>query len=111
MVFSVFIIGLALILLKRYNLLTGLFAGAIWSTVNILLTIQILSGIAEKRLRSRMAALLLIKFPLLYGVGAWMLFSRIFLLIGLGIGLFLIFPALGMAYLWNRQDMARHSLN
>lgn len=69
----------------------GLFVGALWGNVNLFLITFLVQNVLLTRKPLQMALLILLKFPLLYGVGFFLLSSDIWdpwlLLIGLSISL------------------------
>lgn len=56
----------------------GFIAGAGWSAINIISTINILKIGVLKKDPARLYALVLLKFPLLYLAGFWLLSSGVF---------------------------------
>ncbi len=75
----------------------GTMAGALWSIVNFLLTTRIMrvaTAANEEKNKKRLGFLLLVKFPVLYGLGLLLIASGVFPVYSLILGLFSIFVAL-----------------
>ncbi len=73
----------------------GTMAGALWSIVNFFLTTRIMSVIvSEEKKKKWLAFLLLVKFPILYGLGLLLIVSGFFPVYSLILGLFSIFVAM-----------------
>ena len=81
----------------------GLTMAAIWSVVNFSLVIRILKIAVLKEPKTNLRRILMIKFPVLYLAGFWILNSRIFptasILTGMGLALLLI----GVVTVWPKQ--------
>jgi hypothetical protein len=69
----------------------GFFAGAIWSCLNIYFLYQLLHQIILQSTKSalKILGLFVLKFPLLYGIGLWLLQNSNFSVWSLSLGLFL----------------------
>ncbi len=80
--------AMVLALMHRFNFALGLAAGSAWSIINFVLLIKILEIAILHRDKEKLTLILLIKFPLLYLVGFFILTSKFFpaysLLLGLG---------------------------
>ncbi len=81
----------------------GLTMAAIWSVVNFSLVIKILKIAVLREPKTDLRLILMIKFPVLYLAGFWILNSRIFptasILTGMGLALVLI----GVVTVWPKQ--------
>lgn len=91
----VLVSALILIIAARPYWAIGIMLGAVWSTLNLLLTIKLLKIAILKESKSNLFAFLLLKFPLLYIIGALILVSRLFPAGSLLLGLSSIFLAMG----------------
>ncbi len=82
----------------------GLAAAVIWSVVNFSLVIRILKIAVLKEPKVNLRRILMIKFPVLYLAGFWILNLRIFpassILAGMGLALVLI----GVVTIWQKQS-------
>lgn len=94
----------------RSGWIPGVIVGAVWSTINIIFTIRIFRAIILREARKRIMVFLLIKFPLLYIGGALLLVYRVVSIGGFLVGLGVIFPALGVAFLWKSKLSHNRSL-
>jgi hypothetical protein len=73
----------------------GTMAGALWSIANFFLTTRVMCVVASEEKRKKwLAFLLLVKFPVLYGLGLLLIVSGFFPVYSLILGLFSIFVAL-----------------
>ncbi|MFH0941218.1 MAG: hypothetical protein V1840_05120 [Candidatus Omnitrophota bacterium] len=82
-------------LLKGLEWGMGTMAGALWSIVNFFLTTRVMNVVASEEKRKKyLGFLLLVKFPVLYGLGLLLIVSGIFPVYSLILGLFSIFVAL-----------------
>lgn len=77
----------------------GIVVGALWSVINLSLTINIIEIAVLKRTSSKLRLYLLIKFPLLYLTGGLILIYRVFPVESLIVGLFSVFIAMGIVKL------------
>ncbi|MDD5432389.1 MAG: hypothetical protein PHO70_05320 [Candidatus Omnitrophica bacterium] len=77
----------------------GILLGAAWSLINIIMTVNLLRIAILKKSKSKLWVFLLIKFPVLYLAGGLILFSRVFSLLGLFIGVFSVFLIAGVVRL------------
>jgi hypothetical protein len=81
----------------------GILTAATWLIMNFMLTVKLLNIAVLQRPKSKLSALLLIKFPLLYLLGFLILTSRTFpiasVLWGLGLALLII----GIKSLWPKR--------
>ena len=82
----------------------GLTIAAIWSVVNFSLVIKILKIAILREPKTNLQRILMIKFPVLYLAGFWILNSRIFptasIITGMGLALVLI----GVVTVWPKQS-------
>ncbi len=83
---------------------TGLTVAAVWSVVNFSLVVMILKISVLREPKTNLRRILMIKFPVLYLAGFWILNSRIFptasILTGMGLALVLI----GVVTVWPKQS-------
>ena len=90
-----FLLSLGAGLLKGHEWGMGTMAGALWSIINFFLTTRVMSVVASEEKRKKwLAFLLLVKFPVLYGLGLLLIVSGFFPVYSLILGLFSIFVAL-----------------
>ncbi|OIO35855.1 MAG: hypothetical protein AUJ74_04620 [Candidatus Omnitrophica bacterium CG1_02_44_16] len=95
-----FLLSLGAGLLKGPAWGMGTMAGALWSVVNFFLTTRLMSVAASKdNNKKRLAFLLFVKFPVLYGLGLLLIVSGFFPVYSLILGLFSIFIALRIVVL------------
>jgi len=80
-------IVIALLAMHKLPWAFGFLIGALWSVANMLVTVQLLKIAILKKDKSRLTVLLLVKFPLLYVGGAFILLSRAFPVSGILAGL------------------------
>ena len=82
----------------------GLALAVIWSTVNFSVVVKILKIAVLREPKTNLRRILMIKFPVLYLAGFWILNSRIFptasILTGMGLALVLI----GVVTVWPKQS-------
>ena len=82
----------------------GLTMAAIWSVVNFSLVVRILKIAILREPKTNLRRILMIKFPVLYLAGFWILNSRIFptasILTGMGLALVLV----GVVTVWPKQS-------
>lgn len=82
----------------------GFAMAAIWSVVNFSLVIRILKIAVLKEPKTNLRRILMIKFPVLYLAGFWILNARMFptasILTGMGVALILI----GVVTVWPKQS-------
>jgi hypothetical protein len=95
--------ALVLVLAKKLPWAGGFLIGAVWSTVNFLFLANILKIAILKKDRKKLAALLLMKFPVLYLAGFLVLSMGIFPPLSLLAGLSLILVVMGLIKLWPNQ--------
>lgn len=97
--------GIAAALLFRQEVAwaSGLMVGVIWSVANYSLTINLFEVALLQKDPKRLTRALMIKFPVLYLAGFFLLKCRFFspmgILAGVGIALFVI----GMVNLWQKR--------
>jgi len=85
--------------------LAGFLTGAVWSAINFLLIINILKvGLLQKD-KTRLTAMLLLKFPVLYLLGFLILISRIFPVPSLLLGGFLVLVVMGVIRLCRKPRL------
>jgi len=82
----------------------GILTGAVWLIINFLLTIKLLKVAILQRSKSKLSALLLIKFPLLYLLGFLLLTARAFPAVSLFLGLGLALLIIGVKGLWRKRS-------
>lgn len=95
----VLIIALIIALFKKVSWAEGFLIGAAWSLINFLLIIYILKIALLEKNKSKLTLLLLVKFPVLYLVGFLILVYRLFPVISLLSGAFLVLVLMGVAKL------------
>jgi hypothetical protein len=82
----------------------GLAVAAIWSVVNFSLIVRILETAILKEAKKNLPGVLMIKFPVLYLTGLWILNARIFPGASLLAGMGLTLASIGVATVWPRQS-------
>ena len=82
-------------LIKIVPWIVGFLTGAAWSAVNFWLIIAILKIALLLKDKRRLSLLLLVKFPLLYTLGFFILYSRFFPVYSVLAGASLIFIVIG----------------
>ena len=65
-------------MIKAFYWSAGVLTGAAWSIINFLLLVVIMKAAMVERNRKKVLWLLLIKFPVVYLVGFFILVSRVF---------------------------------
>lgn len=92
-----------LLLRKEVGWASGLMIGIIWSVINFSLTINLFEIALLRKDPKRMTRMLMIKFPVLYLAGFFILTSKLFPLMsivtGIGLALFII----GIVHIWPKQ--------
>ena len=99
--------GAALIINRDTAWAAGYALGVLWWMANLFFTVRILQTISDKSSSSRLRPLILIKFPVLYLVGAFILFSKAFPVMSIVLGSFSVFLIVTMVILW--QNTLRRS--
>ncbi len=87
-------------LMRRYTFGAGLLTGAIWSSVNFYLTLNLLEIASLNKPKKKLLLLLLLKFPVLYLLGFLILMLKFFPISSLLIGISSILLVLGVSSLW-----------
>ena len=72
----------------------GFAAASLWSTGNIWVISIVVGEYFGRRRGSRLAFLLCVKFPILYGLGIWALYQRVVPVLSILIGFHMIFLVL-----------------
>jgi hypothetical protein len=83
----------------------GFLTGAAWSIINFLLIINILKIALLRKDKAKLFVMLLLKFPVLYLVGFLILVSRIFPVLSLILGAFLVLLAMGALRLCLKRSL------
>lgn len=99
----VIIAAIALIFSRRALWGAGLIVGAAWSVINFLLIVNILKVSVLEKPGSKLFAILLAKFPLLYLAGFFILNLKIFPIESLLTGLVSIFLGMGVLKLCQKR--------
>jgi len=81
----------------------GLIVSVVWSLVNFALIVKILEIAILKDTKTNLSRILLIKFPLLYVGGFWLLTSKFFPTTSLLAGMPIALVAIGIASIWHTQ--------
>lgn len=97
------VIAVALLLRRETGWASGLMIGVIWSVLNYSLTLNLFEIALLKKDPKRMGRILMIKFPVLYLAGFFILRSRLFpemsILAGIGLALLVI----GIVNIWPKR--------
>jgi hypothetical protein len=83
--------------------ITAFLVGAAWSAVNFLLIFSILKISILEQPKTKLGAILLIKFPVLYLIGFLILSSGLFPISGIMAGLTLVLLLVGAVKLWPKR--------
>lgn len=98
-----------LAVLGKWMFGAGIIVGAAWSAVNVLVTISLLKMAVLKNSSSKLWAFLLVKFPLLYLTGFFILYYKFFPVMSVLIGLIAVLPVLGIVNLWPKRMQLNQS--
>ena len=90
----------SLTLFHRTPWAIGLLVGASWSIANLLSLVGILRIATLQKPNKKLALILVLKFPVLYIIGFFILVSRLFPVSSLLTGLFSVVLIIGMSKLW-----------
>lgn len=96
-IIAILAISAFFLLQGKTRLAAGVVFGFLWMAVNFFFTLTILNIATLKNPKTRLPALLLIKFPLLYLILFLFLWYKVFSLPGVAIGMGLFFISLGAA--------------
>lgn len=99
------VIGVS-ILLGRFSWGAGFLSGNLWAAANFLFTVGLFKIAASEKNKAKLAAILLVKFPLLYLIGFLLLTSGFFPLSSLLAGLV---PFLAITAIIKNVRSASHS--
>ncbi len=92
-----------LIFMRQERWAGGFAVGALWSSVNFLFTIRILDVAVLRQPKPKLLLFLLVKFPLLYILGLFILISGFFPVWSILAGLFPVLVITGVSGLWRKQ--------
>jgi len=82
--------------MDKWRFVLGFLTGAAWSSVNFLLLVNILKIAILHKPKTKLFLILLIKFPLLYLIGFWLLISGFFPPLSLLAGLTFVLLIVGI---------------
>lgn len=85
-----------LVILHKLVWATGFLAGFCWSLLSLYFTLKLIKTVILKQGLVKLLVLVLIKFPVLYFAGFWLLASRFFPVYSLLIGGVLVFLTFGV---------------
>ncbi len=96
----VFVLALALALMKHLAYAAGILIGATWLMANFLFTFNLLEIAILKKPKQKLLLLLLIKFPVLYLLGFLILSLKLFPFSSLFLGMTIVILVLGVTSIW-----------
>lgn len=102
---AVLVVAISAVVFARGNILwaLGFLAGAAWSAVNFLLTINLFKMAILKKSKVRLSLMLLIKFPLLYLLGFLLLTSKKLPVSSLLLGVLPVILVTGVMKVWPKR--------
>jgi hypothetical protein len=92
----VLVIASICLMQAKFSFCVGILVGAAWSTLNFILTINLLEMALLNKPKDKLLLLLLIKFPLLYLLGFYILINKFFPVLSLLLGISTILLVLGV---------------
>ena len=97
--------GFAVVLLLRQEIAwaSGLMIGVIWSVFNYSLTLNLFEIALLRKDPKRMGRMLMIKFPVLYLAGFFILQSRLFPVMSILTGIGLALLVIGIVNIWPKR--------
>lgn len=96
------LIALSLAMFKKISWAEGFLIAVIWSLLNYLLTMNLFQMGLLKEDKTKLFVMLLVKFPVLYLLGFFILVSRLFPVSSLLCGLPLILVVIGVSQLCHK---------
>lgn len=93
-----FLIGAGFVVAHRQMFGFGFIAGACWGILNLVLVFGLLHSLLVKQTPEKSLAFMVVKFPVLYGVGVVLLISKAFPVPSLLIGFTFIIFGVGILY-------------
>jgi len=88
---------LILLMMQRFSWAGGFLTGATWSSINFLLILNIFKiAFLEKKNNNKFFIMLLLKFPVLYLAGFFVLISKAFPVLSLLLGASLVLVVMGV---------------
>ncbi len=103
----VLIMALVFALRQQYAFSAGLLVGALGSTANFYLTLNLLEIAVLHKSKKKLLLLLLINFPVLYLLGFLILICKLFPILSLLIGISSILLVLGVSSVWPKPGTSR----
>lgn len=97
------ITSVILILAQKLRWSTGLLVATAWSIINFTLIINLLKIAILQKSKAKLTLLLLVKFPVLYLLGFFILISGFFPVSSLLVGLISILVVMGALKIWPKQ--------
>lgn len=95
-VIIVLILVLIFVIMQKLSFAAGILVGAFWSIANTLLTVKLIEIAILKKEKRKLLLLLLIKFPVLYLLGFFILIYKMFPVLSLLTGAISVFIAWGV---------------
>ncbi len=92
-----------LLLLRQWRWAAGFTVGVIWSAVNFIFTLRILDVAVLKRPKKMLLLFLMVKFPLLYLAGLFILMSGYFPVMSILLGILPILLITGVLGIWLKR--------
>lgn len=96
-------IAVALFLMREIGWAAGLMIGIIWSVLNYSLTLNLFEIAMLQKDPKRMSRTLMIKFPVLYLAGFFILQSRLFPVMSILAGIGLTLLVIGVVSIWPKR--------
>jgi hypothetical protein len=101
----VLVICAVLVIMDKWVWAGGFIIGFAWSIADMVLTFRLLRIAILKEEKSKLYAILMLKFPVLYLAGFLIVMLRVFPVWSLLLGLLPIFPVMGVVKLWSKKAL------
>jgi hypothetical protein len=102
-VISTTAVSVCLVAMGHGRWAAGVWVAVIWSVVNFSLVLRILEASILKDTKTNIGRILLVKFPVLYLAGFWILNTRVFPPISLAAGMGITVLIIGVVNVWPKR--------
>lgn len=89
--------------MRQWRFAAGLLVAACWSITNFFLIIKLLKIAVLQQSKAKLSAILLVKFPVLYSIGFFILTSKFFPVSSLLAGLVSVLLVMGAINIWPKR--------
>ncbi len=93
-----FLIGAGIVTVQSRMFGFGFIAGSCWGILNLVLVFGLLHSLLVQQTPERSLIFILIKFPVLYGIGFYLLFTKTFPIVSLLAGFTFVIFGVGILY-------------